>query len=107
MSYLRDLNICIITSWFPNKRRPNLGSFVYHFAKNLADAGVKVSVISPFQAGEDMIIEEGAIKIYRVKGSFPVLSILKLIDQIKPDIMHVHAPNIFSTTAVIVSKLRH
>lgn len=106
MSSRKDLNICIVTSWFPSKSRPNLGSFVYHFAKNLGEAGVKVSVIAPFEEGNEMVVEQDFIKIFRVKGRFPLLSILGLIGRIKPDIVHVQAPNIFGSAAVVASKLK-
>src|SRR5207244_3134799 len=44
---------------------------------------------------------------YRVTKKVPLFSILKLVNQIKPDIIHVHAPNFFSSTAIVAAKLKN
>ena len=110
------MDICVITSWFPSKNRPNLAPFVYNFVINLANAGVKVCVIttndkSKAKEGQNKeeLIETMAesVTVYRVNRRLPVFSVLKLIKNIKPDVIHVHAPNLFSSVAIIMSRLYH
>jgi glycosyltransferase involved in cell wall biosynthesis len=105
------LNICIITSWFPNSKSPGRAPFVFQFARNLAKlGGVNVSVITPLEEGEDWqeqpVSKQDSVTIYRVRERiFPLLSILRFVNQIKPDIIHVHAPNFFSSNAILVAQL--
>ena len=100
------MNVCIITSWFPNRKHPNIAPFVYNFAKNLGKSGVNVSVIAPIE-DDDAVSKQDYITIYRIKPrQFPLFSMLKLLQHIQPDIIHVHAPNWFSSNAIIASKLR-
>src|SRR5437867_8143786 len=101
-----NLNICIITSWFPNKKQPYSGSFVYYFAKSLAKFGVKISLIVPLVEGEESVTSEDSMMIYRVKGKFPLFAMLQLVNQIMPDIIHVQAPNFFSSFGICVAKLK-
>jgi glycosyltransferase involved in cell wall biosynthesis len=110
------MDICVITSWFPSKNRPNLAPFVYNFIINLAKAGIKVYVIttndrSKGKEGQNKeeLIETMAesVTVYRVNGKLPVFSVLKLIKNIKPDVIHVHAPNLFSSVAIMISTLYH
>jgi glycosyltransferase involved in cell wall biosynthesis len=100
------LNICIVSSWLPSKKRPNLGSFVYNFVENLGRSGLKVSVISPFQGDDESITQNDLMTIYRVNARFPLFSFIDLINKIRPDIIHVHAPNFFSCNAIPAAKLR-
>lgn len=97
--------ICIITSWFPSKVHPNVAPFVYDFAKNLRQFGFSVSVITKLEMGEDLFTVKDGVEIYRVSGKSTVWSISKLVYRIKPDILHVHAPNYFSSAAIIVGYL--
>jgi glycosyltransferase involved in cell wall biosynthesis len=103
------MNICIVTSWFPTNNQPDVAPFVYNFAKNLGRFGVSVSVIAPIRqdkrANLPAIVKKDFMTVYYVNTKFPMFSILKLVNRIKPDIIHVHAPNFFSTNAVIVAKL--
>ncbi|HYL67316.1 MAG TPA: glycosyltransferase [Nitrosopumilaceae archaeon] len=106
-----NLSICIITSWFPNKKQPGFGTFIYLFAKSLAKFGVKVSLIVPLVGEEELVTSKDSITIYRIegirKGKFFLFSMMRLVNQIKPDIMHVQAPDFFSSTAIIVAKLKN
>jgi len=102
-----DLHICIVTSWFPSKKNPDFPPFVYDFAKNLANFGVNVSIILPLYEGEQLISKEDSFTIYRVKGKFPLFSILRLINQIRPQIIHVHAPEFFSSPAVLAARIKN
>jgi glycosyltransferase involved in cell wall biosynthesis len=102
-----QMNVCIVSSWIPSKKRPNFAPFVLEFAENLGRFGFKVSVISPLDDTDESITNEGLMTIYRVKGRFPILSMLGLMDKIKPDIIHVHAPNFFSCNAILVAKVRN
>jgi glycosyltransferase involved in cell wall biosynthesis len=101
------IKICVITSWFPSRTHPNLAPFVYNFVKNLGRSGVHVSVIVPNSDHDEKITEYEFMTIYRVAKVFPLFSILELINKLKPDIIHVHAPNFFSSNAIIVAKLKH
>lgn len=101
----KKLKICLITSWFPSNSRPNIAPFVYNFAKNLEMQGVEVSVIAPRISNEDMISRQGNMTVYRVSRIMPLFSIIGLINKTKPDILHVHAPNFFSSNAIIAARL--
>jgi len=67
-SAAEDLNICIVTSWFPNKKEPGFGTFIYLFAKNLAKFGSRVSIIVPRLDEEERVTSEDSITIYRIRG---------------------------------------
>jgi glycosyltransferase involved in cell wall biosynthesis len=100
------MHVCIVSSWFPTADNPSLGSFVYNYARNLGKHGLLVSVISILGYGDKMIRSHNSLTIYRVsQRRLATHSILKLILRIKPDIIHVHAPNVFSSNAVLVAKL--
>lgn len=102
------LNVCIITTWFPSIKHPNMTPFVYNFAKNLGKSGVSVSVITPRTEADDPIGKQDHMTIYRIEPKrFPLISILRLLNQIQPDIIHVHAPNFFTSNAIIASRLRN
>lgn len=101
------MKICIITSWFPSFERPNLGTFVAKFASDLAMYdGLEVSVITVLKDGDSHLFQDDHLTITRIKGKFPLLAIYRLIDKINPDIIHVQAPNVFSSAALIVGKLK-
>jgi glycosyltransferase involved in cell wall biosynthesis len=102
-----QMNICIVSSWLPSKKRPNFAPFVREFAENLGRFGFKVSVVSPLDDTDESITNEDLMTIYRVNGKFPILPMLVLFDKIKPDIIHVHAPNFFSCNAIPVAKIRN
>lgn len=102
-----NIKVCIVTSWFPSTKHPNLTPFVYNFAKNLGRSGIKVSVITPLENGDKYISNQDFMTIYRIKSrKIPVFSIFKLLNRIKPDVVHVHAPNLFSSHAIVASKLK-
>ncbi len=100
------MNICIVSSWLPSSRRPNFAPFVYNFAASLGRFGLNVSVITPLEDGEESITHEDLMTIYRVNAGFPILPVFRLIGKIKPDIIHVHAPNFFSCSAIPAAKLK-
>lgn len=105
--YHGNLNICIVTSWFPSKKHPNRAPFVYNFAKNLAKSVANVSVITTLEdQEEDAITKQDSLIIYRIKKELTLFSIFKIIDSISPQIIHIHAPNFFSSNAIIPAKLR-
>ena len=99
------MKVCIITSWFPSIKRPNLGIFVAKFASDLAIyGGIEVSVITVLRDGDRRNFQEGNLSITRIEGKFPLLAIYRIIDRINPDIIHVHAPNVFSSATVSSGK---
>lgn len=100
------LNVCIITSWFPSKKHPNLGPFVYNYAKNLAKSPANVSVITILDDQEDAITRQDSLTIYRIKKELAFFSMFRTIDSISPQIIHIHAPNFFSSNAIIPAKLK-
>jgi L-malate glycosyltransferase len=100
------LNICIVSSWVPSKRRPHFAPFVYNFAENLGRFGHTVSLVCPREHGEISISHEDMMTIYRVNGRFPIYSILAAVSRIKPQIIHVHAPNFFSCSAIVAARLK-
>jgi len=99
------LNICVVSSWVPSTQHPHSGRFVYNFAENLGRFGHTVSLVSPFEKGDEYIKYEDLITIYRVNARFPVFSIIRLLRKIKPQIIHVHAPNFFSSSAILAARL--
>jgi glycosyltransferase involved in cell wall biosynthesis len=102
-----NLSICIITSWFPNQKQPVFGTFIYLFAKSLAKFGVKVSCIVPLVGEEEKVTSKDSITIYRIKGKFFLFSMMRLINQIKPDVIHVQAPDFFSSSSIVIAKLKN
>ena len=99
------MHICIVSSWIPGKKRPNFPPFVFDFAENMARSNIKVSVIGPLDQEDEPIAQTKLFTIYRVNSRFPLLSIISLISKIRPDIIHVHAPNFFSCQAIPVAKI--
>jgi len=99
------LKICIVSSWLPSRKRPNFAPFVYNFAENLARFGLDVSLVSPLEDGEESVTSENLMTIHRVNSRFAIFSILRLMVKIKPDIIHVQAPNFFSCSAIPIAKL--
>jgi len=105
-SQIRVMNICVVSSWLPSKERPNFSPFVYNFAENLGRFGFNVSVIAPMENGDKSTLRENLMTIYRVNARFPLFAMYNLIGKIKPDIVHVHAPNVFGCNAIPVAKVR-
>ena len=101
------MNICVVSSWVPSKKRPHFAPFVYNFAENLGRFGHTVSLVSPLEDGEESVTHEDLMTIYRVNRRFPIYSILTLIGKIKPQVIHVHAPNFFSGSAIFAAKLKN
>jgi glycosyltransferase involved in cell wall biosynthesis len=101
-----ELKVFVITSWFPNRNHPNTAPFVYNFVKNLGEYGAIVSVIVPSSYGDEEVTKNEFMTIYRIAKSFPFFSMLRLINKLKPDIIHVQAPNFFSSNAILVAKLK-
>ena len=99
------MKICIVSSWLPSKKRPNFAPFVYDFAENLARFGLEVSLVSPLEKGEESVTRKDLMTIYRVNSRSAIFSILRLVLKIRPDILHVQAPNFFSCNAIPVAKL--
>src|SRR5437899_741966 len=102
-----NLNVCIVTSWFPSKKYPGRAPFVYNFVKNLGKFGVQVTVIVPQVEEDESVTKEDSMTIYRIRGIFPLFSMLRLVNTIGPDILHVHAPNFFTSIAIIISRIKN
>lgn len=103
----RVLNICVVSSWVPSKRQPHFARFVYNFAENLGRNGHNVSLVSPIEEGEEAVTYKDLITIYRVNRRIPIYSILAVVSKIKPQIIHVHAPNSFSCSAIFAARLKN
>lgn len=95
-----------MSSWVPSKRRPHFAPFVYNFAENLARYGHKVSLICPKEQHEESVTYDDLMTIYRVNGRLPLYSVLNIISKTKPDIINVHAPNFFSSNALLAARLK-
>jgi glycosyltransferase involved in cell wall biosynthesis len=100
------LKITIVSSWLPTRNDPSFSPYVYSFAENLGRFGFDVSVISPLEEGDESVTSKEFMTIYRVNKKLPIFPIYRLIGKIKPDIIHVHAPNFFSSSAIVAAKLR-
>lgn len=100
------MKICIVSSWLPSKKLPNFAPFVFDFAENLARFDFDVSIIGPLGDKDISLERTNLITIHRVNGRFPMFPMFNLIRKIKPDIIHVHAPNIFSCSVIPIAKLK-
>ncbi|WP_148686646.1 glycosyltransferase family 4 protein [Candidatus Nitrosocosmicus hydrocola] len=100
------IKLCLVSSWFPNNRNPNLAPFVLNFAKDLNNSGVDVYVISVTSSNEPQFQNVDGLKVFRVNPKFPLFSIYRLLSSIKPDIIHVHAPNYFGSMSIIPAKIK-
>ena len=87
-----QLHICIVSTWIPSKKCPYFAPFVYDLAENLARSNFKVSIIGPKGEGDESLTKTDLMTIYRVNSRLPMFSMLYLVDKIKPDVLHVHAP---------------
>jgi len=103
------VKVCFVSSWFPSRMNPHSAPFIPAFVKRFKKAGLKVSVITtrnneePFFDPNSRIC--GSIPVYRINRHFAFFQIFKLVAHLRPDIIHVHAPNFFSSFAVIVGKI--
>lgn len=104
MTSMMPKHICIVTSWFPDFTHPNKTKFVYNFAQNLSKHNVRVSVITTKSKQDKSISQDGLVTIHRI-GRLSLISLFFLLRRIKPDIVNIHAPNLFSSWAVPFSKL--
>src|ERR1051326_2522234 len=100
------LKVCIVTSWFPSHSHPNRAPFVLNFARNLSESGVDVSVITCLEDGDQKLSKEGQIVIHRIKIQYAFSEMLRIISSISPDVLHVHAPNVFAAPSILVARLR-
>lgn len=103
------MKVCIVSSWFPSSIDPFSGSFVLAFGKRIKKAGLEVEVITARdkrdQRFDSRSEKVNSIPIYRVNRFLPFLQMFKLIATLKPHIIHVHAPNFFSSFAVVIAKI--
>jgi len=100
------MNICIVSTWIPNKKRPYSGSWVFDFAEGLVRHGFNVSIIGPLVQNDKPLENTDFMSIYRVNAKLPIFSMLRVVNKIKPDVIHVHAPNFFSCNAIPIAKLK-
>ena len=104
------VKVCFVSSWFPSKMNPFCTPFVPAFIKRFKKAGLEVGIITTSNKGEptfDMKSEgiHNSIPVYRINRHFPFFQIFRLVVKLRPDIIHVHAPNFFSSFAVVVGKI--
>ena len=100
------LNICIVSTWIPSKKLPYSGSWVFDFAQSLVKYGFNVSIIGPMGENDEPVEHTDFMSIYRVNSKLPIFSMLTLVNKIKPDVIHVHAPNIFSCNVIPIANLK-
>lgn len=96
-----------MSSWVPSKRRPHFAPFVYNFAENLGRHGHSVSLVCPLEEEEEPVTHEDLMTIYRIDRRFAIFSILRSVGKIKPDVIHVQAPNFFSCSAIFAARLKN
>ena len=104
------VEVCFVSSWFPSKMNPYCTPFVPAFIKRFKKAGLEVGIITTRNNEEptfDMKSEgiHNSIPVYRVNQYVPFFQMFKLVVKLRPDIIHVHAPNFFSSFAVVVGKI--
>ena len=100
------MNICIVSTWIPSKKLPYSGSWVFDIAESLVRYGFNVSIIGPMGESDEPVEHTDFMSIYRVNSKLPIFSMFALINKIKPDVIHVHAPNIFSCNVIPIAKLK-
>jgi glycosyltransferase involved in cell wall biosynthesis len=101
------MNICIVSSWIPSKKLPYSGSWVFDLAESIVKNGFNVSIIGPLGESDEPVEHTDFLSIYRVNSKLPIFSMITLVNKIKPDVIHVHAPNIFSCNVIPIAKLKH
>jgi len=101
------LKICIVSTWIPSKKLPYSGSWVFDFAESLVRYGFNVSIIGPLGESDEPVEHTDFMSIYRVNSKLPIFSMLPLVNKIKPDVIHVHAPNVFSCNVIPIAKLKN
>jgi glycosyltransferase involved in cell wall biosynthesis len=72
----------------------------------LAKSGANVSVVTTLEAQEEAITRQDSLTIYRIKKELAFFSMFKIINSISPQIIHIQAPNSFSSNAIIAAKLK-
>lgn len=103
MDYI--LKVCIITSWYPNVLKPHLAPYVHQFAVALQNQGIDTSILTTSTSMNNTFEQIDNLKIFRVNSIFPLPFMLQILNKIQPNIIHIHAPNQFSSNALIISKL--
>jgi glycosyltransferase involved in cell wall biosynthesis len=71
----------------------------------MSRSNFKVSLIGPLGEGDQSVTRTKLMTIYRVNSRFSLPAIIRLVSKIRPDIIHVHAPNFFSCQAIPVAKI--
>ena len=104
------VKICFVSSWFPSKVNPHCTPFVPALVKRFKKTGFEVTIITTREKEEptfDMKSEgiHGSIPVYRINRHVPLFQMFRLVDKLRPDVVHVHAPNFFSSFAVVVGKI--
>lgn len=85
--------------------KPHLAPYVHQFAVSLENRGIETSVLTTRTSKDNIFEQVDKLNIYRMNANFPFFSMLVILKKIKPDIIHIHAPNQFSCNALMVSKL--
>ena len=102
--------VCFVTSWFPSETDPFCTPFVPAFIRRLKKAGLDVDVIAARNNAEPTFEMNSkgiwnSIPTHRVNQDFSFFQMFRLVLKLRPDIIHVHAPNFFSSFAGVVGKI--
>jgi len=101
-----NLRICLISSWYPSKHRTVSGIFVHEFAKRLKKAGFNVIVIAVKKTRFDENFENfDGVTVFRTSVYFALPFMFQIFLRVRPHIIHIHAPNFFSSFGIVLGKL--
>lgn len=106
----KTIKVCFVSSWFPSQINPYRTPFVPAFIKRFKKAGFEVDIVTKNDKGEpilDGVSKElhDSIPVHRINWCFPLFQMFRLIFKLRPDIIHVHAPNFFSSFSIVVGKI--
>lgn len=111
------MNLLITTeSYYPNIS--GVAVFSHRLAKKMVELGHRVTVIAPSPKFSEYVEKIDGIKIYRLKSKinpfrqgyyvtrFPYFEIKKIINDLKPDIIHAQDPVAVSLSALLIGRHR-
>jgi len=99
--------LCVVSSWFPSYQYPLRTPFIPAFVGRIKKTGIAVSVITVREKLDLCFELLDGTPVYRISRFFPFLDLLGLVLRIRPELIHVHAPNQFSGLAVLAARLLH
>jgi len=99
------LRLCVVSSWFPSREHPFRTPFVPAFVRRIKKTGIDVTVVTTREKLDSAFELADDVPVYRISQRSLFLNMFRLLAELRPDIIHVHAPNFFSSFAIITATL--